>query len=66
MVVDSLESADTRAGRTYTIRIVDGLTYNDGVTPVTAEDYVFLSAADLAAVCGPRRKHGRFMRTCGL
>ena len=41
MVVDSLESADTRAGRTYTIRIVDGLTYNDGVTPVTAEDYVF-------------------------
>ena len=24
MVVDSLESADTRAGRTYTIRIVDG------------------------------------------
>ena len=41
MVVDSLESADTKAGRTYTIRIVDGLTYNDGVTPVTAEDYVF-------------------------
>ena len=41
MVVDSLESADTRAGRTYTIRIADGLTYNDGVTPVTAEDYVF-------------------------
>ena len=41
MVVDSLESADTRVGRTYTICIVDGLTYNDGVTPVTAEDYVF-------------------------
>lgn len=41
MVVDSLESADTRAGRTYTIRIADGLTYNDGVTSVTAEDYVF-------------------------
>ena len=54
MVVESLESADTRDGRTYTIRIVDGLTYNDGVTPVMAKDYVFsyllLSSPQFAAL----------------
>lgn len=54
MVVELLESADTRDGRTYTIRIVDGLTYNDGVTPVTAKDYVFsyllLSSPQFAAL----------------
>ena len=54
MVVESLESADTRDGRTYTIRIVDGLTYNDGVTPMMAKDYVFsyllLSSPQFAAL----------------
>ncbi len=77
MVVDSLESADTRAGRTYTIRIVDGLTYNDGVTPVTAEDYVFsyllLTSPQFAASAQTRalmrtlwamRRLARERRTC--
>ena len=63
MVVDSLESADTRAGRTYTIRpdLQRRRHPGDG-----GGLRVFLSAADLAAVCGPRRKHGRLCARCGL
>ena len=41
MVVESVEGAAAGANTVYTITLQDDLVYSDGVTPITAADYVF-------------------------
>ena len=41
MVVESLDVTQSGGNTVYTVHLYDDLTYNDGQTPVTAEDYVF-------------------------
>lgn len=48
-VLAAVSTEVTKAGKTYTFTLADGLTYNDG-TPVTAADYVFSVLLQSSAV----------------
>ena len=64
-VVEELQTANVRDGVCYTVTLRRGLTYNDGITPVTAEDYVFAylleSSPEFAAIGAKTGNRGQIL-----